>query len=246
MEQFPLFTYVELETASMCNRRCPTCIRQSHPDQEAMRPWHEHNLMPIETIHAVFAELGGMGYRGIVNLSHFNEPLLDERIPAIARLCRKMVPHCGITMFSNGDALTESLAAKLNGIVDQIVFALYDDATGNREEQIRDWFRATPVRFTGGVHIISHYHANSYRVAVENIELVCLDSIRRLIINHKGEMMMCCEDIPGHFDFGSFPERSLVELWNDPKHVEIVDTLLHCQAGRRRYALCRSCPKNGD
>jgi hypothetical protein len=248
MEQFPLFTYVELETASMCNRRCPTCIRQSHPDQESMRPWHEHNLMPIETIHAVFAELGGMGFRGIVNLSHFNEPLLDTRMPRIVADCKQMVPHAGITLFSNGDLLTPDFAHMLNGIVDQMVIALYDAdpaVKAARQDHIEKMMPATILRFTDGIHYLTHWQAESFKVAVDNIEQPCNEPMIRLTLNHRGEMMLCCEDIPGHFNLGSFPDKTLVELWNSHEHVAICDTLAHSFAGRRFYPLCRSCPRKG-
>lgn len=249
MEQFPMFTYVELETASMCNRRCKLCIRQSHPDQEAMQPWHEHNLMPMETIHAVFAELGGMGFRGIINLSHFNEPLMDKRMPRIVADCKRMVPHSAVTLFSNGDPLTADLAHMLNGVLDQAVFALYDTdpvAKAERQEQIEKMFPATLTRFTNGIHYLTHWQIESYKTAVDHIEEPCSEPMSRLILNHRGEMMLCCEDLPGHFNLGSFPEKSLVELWNSHDHIAICETLAHSFSGRRFYPLCRSCPGRGN
>jgi len=61
-----------------------------------------------------------------------------------------------------------------------------------------------------------------------------------MLIQHDGEVCLCCEDTSGAFQLGNVYDRSLEELWFSERHVEIIETLI---AGRREdYDLCRNCP----
>jgi len=104
-----LFETLDLETISTCNRVCPTCIRNSHPDREAVASFFTPNYLPMDVIHEAFEQSIKMGFRGSVILSHYNEPLMDERLPEIAKLA-KSYPFKSVFLNTNGDFITEELA----------------------------------------------------------------------------------------------------------------------------------------
>lgn len=72
-----LFQWLDLETISTCNRTCPTCLRNSHPDREAMKSWFELRYLEVEIIEEALRQVRELGFVGGVRLSHFNEPLMD-------------------------------------------------------------------------------------------------------------------------------------------------------------------------
>src|SRR5690242_4080275 len=78
--RIPLFSQLEIETKSTCNRTCDFCIRNSHPDREAVKPWFEENEMPADTVLRLMREAQAIGFRGTVCLQHYNEPLQDPRL----------------------------------------------------------------------------------------------------------------------------------------------------------------------
>jgi MoaA/NifB/PqqE/SkfB family radical SAM enzyme len=240
-----MFAHIEIETASMCNRKCETCLRQNIPDKALIQPWHERHLMPMETITAVFAELGEIAYDGNIYLNHYNEPLLDPRLPQIAKLARQMVPNAALCLHTNGDLMTAEMAGKLDGVLHWLVFSAYDDKDRDeREARMARLFDVTPVDMTHGVHMMTHFYPGAEERAAEFLHHACIEPMRRLILNHRGQMLLCCSDVVGRFDLGTFPERSLVELWNSPKHIEIILNLSEL-GGREKYEYCRACPRSG-
>ena len=68
---------LDIETIGNCNRRCPTCIRNSHPDREKLESWFENNLLPETVIYSAVDDVMKMGFDGHICLSHYNEPLMD-------------------------------------------------------------------------------------------------------------------------------------------------------------------------
>lgn len=250
----PLFNEITIETVGNCNLACPTCLRQSYPDRSAVEDrFTGFRRMPDELYHRIIDQAQAMGYTGRINLQFFNEPLMDRRLPDFAAYARGK----GFSMvrcFSNGDLLTATRAAELDGLLDEIDIALYDpNASGTplvqgraeRESLIRSWFTTTTIIFTGGGHIITHF---SPRAGLQDaIEAArpnpCLyDAQERLIIDHTGKMLMCCDDIAGVFGLGNVTDSTLHDLWYSPQHTEIVETLMQ-PGGRRAFGYCWSCPR---
>ena len=121
----PLFKQANFEIFSLCNRTCPTCIRNSHPDRQALQSWFELEYLPIKVIKDALEQCIDLGFIGSVCLSHYNEPLMDERISDIARMVRNYDQFSKVYFHSNGDLLNEDLASDLDGALDEIIFTLY-------------------------------------------------------------------------------------------------------------------------
>ena len=60
MKMFHMF---ELEASSYCNRTCMSCLRNSHPERQAVASWFEQKLMPTETIHDLLGQLVRMDFQ---------------------------------------------------------------------------------------------------------------------------------------------------------------------------------------
>jgi radical SAM protein with 4Fe4S-binding SPASM domain len=238
-----MFRQFEIETCSMCNRKCPTCIRNSTPNKELTSSWFKQNLLPLEDIGRVFAQVNSMGFRNHVCLSHYNEPLLDDRITDIAHLARH---HFSYVMFcSNADFLTESLAKALDGNVDLIGFTLYMDDLTKRSSWIQSLFKKTTLKIShGNDRMITHFSpiADVVKLSQNYKNNVCLLPRKRMIVNHKGEMLLCCDDLTGNFKLGTIYERSVKELWYSEEHQRYVNELA-VSVGRKCHPHCMSCPR---
>jgi len=229
-----------LETSSMCNRVCSTCIRNSHPDRAAVKPWFQYNLMPMEMIKEFIRQYIELDFQSDVCLSNFNEPLLDPRIVDIV----KMMKEAGIGyvyLVTNGDYLTQEIAKGLDGVLDRITVSLYYDRKTRNEikHTMRSLFKETKV-WIKGTHLVTHFNPTGLPLS----ELKCKQQQRpnRLIINHRGQYLLCCDDINGVFDLGTFPEINLKEYWFGEKHTRMMKDLL-IPGGRKQYAFCSTCPR---
>jgi hypothetical protein len=244
--QIPMFRILEIETKSTCNRTCSTCIRNSHSNRELLRSWFEPNEMPLSVISQIISQAKVLGYTGAVCLSHYNEPLLDSRLPQIAAMVRHDLRATELFFHSNGDMLTKEMAEQLDGIVTRIAFSLYMDEPlkSQREAWIRGLFKQTKVDMTGGSHFATHFSPlfPVSELAMSHRDRPCQETLARLILNHRGQMLMCCEDVIGNFDLGHFPERSLTELWWSEHHQSAVWTIGQ-SGGRRQFDYCETCPR---
>lgn len=246
-DPIPLPSVLELETWATCNRTCPTCLRNSLPDRTAAASWFIPSGPTLAGIAALLADARDhLGFRGAVCLSHYNEPLQDERLPAIARLVRRADFASSVFLHTNGDLITTARAQALDGLLDWISVALYMDepAKSQRAAWIRSQFSSTRVDFTGGGHIPTHFSPDFpvADLARAHQDHPCSEPGRRLIINHRGEMLFCCDDLIGHFSLGRFPDRSLRDLWFDARHQALVRRL-ETAGGRHAHPHCLSCPR---
>lgn len=249
MSDIPLFNYLDFETAANCNRRCPTCLRNSHPDREALKPWFENNLLPENIIYEAIEQALELGFRGGVCLSHYNEPTMDERLPEIAGKVRAYNELSRVFFNTDGDFLTEELVAKFDGMLDRIIVTLYmkEPMKSERAAWLQGLFRKTELQvITQSDHIPTHFSPAFDMVALANSarDLNCLEPDMRVIINHRQQYLLCCEDVIGNFDLGTFPEISIKDHWFG-RHHEIAMKLANA-GGRAWHPYCLGCPRGAS
>jgi MoaA/NifB/PqqE/SkfB family radical SAM enzyme len=234
-----LFNTIDIETSSACNRTCRTCLRNSYPDRKAVRPLFTQTLMPVDMFRGILDECVELDYKDRVCMCHWNEPLMDPQIVELAKIA-KGYNQFFVYFVTNGDLLTPELAAQLDGVLDKIVVSVYDGDRQARKAWLRSVFTKTPVEVKGD-HRIAHFHPQAPEMAQKLLSRPCRPIPRRLIVNHKGEYLLCCEDLLGTFGLGRFPEMSLKEYWFGGKHERILDDLSRTD-GRLKYQYCSSCP----
>lgn len=239
-----IFEVLDLETCSDCNRRCVTCIRNSHPNREALSPWFKANYMPMKWVRKAMDQLVDMEYKGMVCISHYNEPLMDIRLPEIAKICHA---HFFTFCNSNGDFLNEDLAKSLDGHLDRLIVSLYmnEPIKSKRAEWIKSLFHKTEIIVnTVTEHIVTHFSPRPelQQLIEQNQGNLCREPQLHCIINHQGKYLLCCDDVIGNFGLGKFPELSIEDYWYGDKHMAIYDAL-KLQGGRALFPYCMSCPR---
>lgn len=241
-----LFQTIDFETISTCNRVCPTCIRNSHPDKNSVSSFFEKNYLPKELIKEALDQCKELNYQGSVILSHYNEPLMDERLPDLVYLA-KQYPFKSVFFNTNGDFLTEELAEELESAgLDHIIVSLYMDEPKKsiRGEWIKSLFHKTLVSITLGKHIPTHFSPDfDLKMLIEKYKNnPCSEPEMRVIINHRRQYLLCCDDVVGNFDLGTFPEISIKDYWYGEKRLQIAGDLKN-NGGRLKYSYCSICPR---
>ena len=244
-----LFHYIDFETLSNCNRRCPTCIRNSHPDRDALKAWFEPHYLPIDVIKAALDQCVELGFRGGVCLSHYNEPTMDERLADIADMVKSYNWFSSIHINTNGDFMTEELAARLDGVLDRVIMSLYmkDPVKSERAKWVRTLFHKTALDLNEqgiDLHIPTHFSPNFpvKELAEKYIDNDCKEPAMRVIINHRQQYILCCEDVIGNFGLPTFPEMGIGDYWFNSRRTEI-QNILSESGGRRKLSYCASCPR---
>jgi len=223
-------------------------LRNSHPNREKVKSWFELHTLPITIIKLALEQSIDMGFHGLLCFSHFNEPLMDERLPEIIKLAKSYNVFDKISINTNGDYLNENIAKSLDGYLDRIIVTLYMDnpIKAERALWIPGLFTQTEVQvITFSEHIATHF-SPMYPVkdlAERYIDSDCREPAMRCIINHRRQFLLCCEDLVGNFSLGKFPETSIKDYWFGEKHQAIHDNLLE-NGGRRKHPYCAICPKS--
>lgn len=246
MSTLKMFKTLDLETISSCNRTCVGCIRNSHPNKDLVASFFTPVYLDESVIVEALTQCKEMKFTGQVCLSHYNEPLMDERLPELVRLVKSFGFY--VYFVTNGDYLTEDLAAQFdrNGL-DKIVVSLYMDEPmrSKRAEWIKSIFHTTfaePLVFSD--HIATHFSPNFDVKALANMHKnnACSEAEMRVIINHRRQYLLCCDDVVGNFDLGTFPEIGIEDFWFGEKHTEIAMDLRE-SGGRLKHSYCESCPR---
>ena len=242
-----MFNFIDFEMISTCNRSCVTCLRNSHPNRTAVQSWFELNLLPIEIIQEALDQCADMGFTGGVCLSHYNEPLMDKRIADIAEMTKSYGKFFPVFMNTNGDFLTEELAQSLDGKLDRIIVSLYMDepTKSKRAEWIKSLFHITEMQInTISDHIATHFSPafDIESLARKNRGHPCAEPQMRVVINHRRQYLLCCDDVIGNFFLGTFPEISIEKYWFGKKHMDMINNLKNT-GGRLLYRYCATCPR---
>jgi len=105
LEPVLLFTRIQIQTVSWCNRSCAFCPSGKFPVDKV--------FMPLEVYHRIIQQLQALNYTGRISPYLMNESLLDRRLPDLIAYTREHCPESWIAVNTNGDALSEKLLARL-------------------------------------------------------------------------------------------------------------------------------------
>ena len=237
---------LDFETVSTCNRTCPTCLRNSYKDRDAAQPWFEPNYLPEGVIYQAISEMVTLPFfSGVVCLNHYDEPLTDERITSIVRGIKERFELKSLYFHSNGDLMTDEIAKELDGVLDRIVVTLYMDepVKSRRAEWVRSLFHKTHVDvITQSEHIATHYSPKfPIKELIEKHKMhTCFEPNMRVVINHRRQYLLCCDDFVGHYNLGTFPEKSIAQHWDEKMKIQ---QDLSEVGGRLKYPYCATCPR---
>jgi MoaA/NifB/PqqE/SkfB family radical SAM enzyme len=118
----PLFTRIQIQTVSWCNRSCAFCPSGKFPVPKT--------FMAREVYHRIIDQLHDLQFTGRISPYLMNESLLDKRLPELIAYTRERCPDSWIAINTNGDALSASLLERLyDAGLNCLDVNAYDDTT---------------------------------------------------------------------------------------------------------------------
>jgi hypothetical protein len=125
-ESVPLFTRIQIQTVSWCNRSCAFCPSGKFPVEKA--------FMPVDVYQRVIDQLQAINYAGRLSPYLMNESLLDKRLPDLLAYARAHCPEAWLAINTNGDAVSEHLLERLyDAGLNSLDINAYDSATQHAE-----------------------------------------------------------------------------------------------------------------
>ena len=249
---FDEFHDVEIETTSICNRRCVYC-----PNAFVDR---EQAYMEQTLFKKIIAELSAMKFSGNLNLHHFGEPLVDKRLPVLVAAARRALPSATIQIFTNGDLLTIDTFRELvkNGVNHFFITSHCVEKDGKYVTEtapaLEKFFSSVTVseikmisysriepgsilanRPVAGKGACTALPLNKFRHIVW-----CSYATRLFEIDYSGKVLLCCQQQGAATGpvLGDLSKESIHDIWNRPNYKLLRKELRH---GKRELPICRQC-----
>lgn len=232
-----LFSVVLVETISDCNRNCWFC---KYGQKRYMEQRTERNeIMDWQKINRILDNLRKLQFSGRLTWNRINEPLLDDRLPEIFALSRRMLPHAHLSIITNGDMLNQEVADRLyRSGLNHLTITAYDDTVIKKVAKLS--LASFNIKDRRG-----HYSGWDNRGG--NISQLRGPSLARLScarpatainIMPSGKIVLCCSDIYGDIVLGDHADAPLEDVWfSSPFHYYRE----HLRSGRIGLPLCNEC-----
>ena len=232
----PLFTSVEIETTSICNRKCDYC-----PNSTSKR---SGGYLPDEIFYKAIDQLAELNYSGRLSTHLYGEPLLDKRIVKFIDYARQKLPNAFIKFFTNGDLLTYQLLNDLDEAgVDVFRISQHDkdpvegllsmleqyktEKGSDKIEYMKYFDNDDDLMNRGGLVEVEH-----------DVKMNFCEFISGITIDFEGNMVLCCQDYHGKVKFGNLKDEKLIDIWNKDRYKLLRDRL---SCGFWPIDLCRVC-----
>ncbi|NLG06632.1 MAG: radical SAM protein [Candidatus Pacebacteria bacterium] len=228
------FSRVEIETSSFCNRRCSYC-----PNSVFDRG---KKLMKEETFKKIILELKKLHYTGHIYPHHYGEPLLDKRMVDLVRYTRVNLPYVWIRIYSNGDYLTSSLLRQLvkagvdeffitghDGFLPPHIKKLMQSKLGKQTIKFFKLDKSKMPLFNRGGLV-----KPQRKIIVKHCDLAS----QHLVIDYRGNVVLCCNDYLAKHKFGNLEQEQIVDIWKKSHYQKLRKEI---QDGRYRLDICRKC-----
>lgn len=259
--------FIELETSTLCNRRCNWC-----PNSIYQRSRRQKNIN-IKLFNKIINELSALTFKGQISLHNYNEPLLDNKLFYYINKIRKKIPEAHIIIFTNGDYLDQAVLKKLADSGVKTLFISVHDAIANKNYKkiinrlnrklnlkkelanISDrlgmkfstrfksmrvvYYISYPTMLTSRGGIIKEYSKKT------RTNKFCYLPFSSCAIDFEGNFKICCEVYPAskvhkkNGIIGNSQKNKFLELWLSDSFNSFRKDILR---GINKNILCSYCP----
>jgi radical SAM protein with 4Fe4S-binding SPASM domain len=242
-----LFKVINIETRNTCTKACWFCKFGLERQDEALME------MDWPTIERIVYNLKDLNYRGRISWYGINEPLLDKRMLDILRFTKRHCPHAFLSFISNGDLLDAGVYENLRRSgLDALGVSIYNDKTFEKVNRIKDdrlvllEMRAPPPgRLENRAGSIRQQPAYEFEDNLRHFEnSPCARPFSMMVLNPKGQVVLCASDMYGDVIMGDVQEQRLEEIWNNERFDHYRRTLT--EQGRKSLKLCQGCSYGGN
>lgn len=264
-------SFIELETSTYCNRRCPWCPSSKYKRGQLK------NFIPFDLFIKIINDLKNIGYDGQLALHNYNEPLLCPNLYRYINIIRTEIPRAKLVIFTNGDYLERSVLKRLeeNGV--STLYVSLHDAIGRDNYQKLLFKNLKKIgKESHKLKDVSDIFGKKYKIESPGMETIyyipdpkmmtsrggiiknlgkgnknffCYLPFASSAIDYEGNMKICCEIYPEN-DLhkkigliGNLKEKSFSDLWLSNKYNLLRKNFL---LNNIKNQICLGCLKNNE
>lgn len=229
----PRGVFFELNEA--CNRKCSYCPVSSMPPR--------NGKMTEELFLKITDELRDIGFKGSIEYTFYNEPLLDKRLPAFVSIAKHKLPKSLQRIYTNGDFLTKSVYAELDRAgIDSIIVTDHD----NRPDSYFLFCNFSKVHFqrSRDLHLLNR--GGLVNVKQSSPGKIVLWLHRHIlggcweathpVIGYNGVVHLCCHDALKRTNLGDLTKESFRDIMERSKPIRKA-----VMTGKFTLSMCEKC-----
>jgi len=232
-----IFSQVLVETNTACNRHCKICPVSTQESKG-------NKFMNLKTYELLLNQLVHINFSGSFSPVHYNEPLLDNRLPFLIEKAKSMLPKSQIRLYTNGSLLTKNNIDFLSKkgidifIVSQYIDNLpKDDLTELFNELDPKLLKKIRHRILTDNDLLSN-RGGTVEILNQNIKNNCFQASCQVNVNYKGDILLCCNDYHGKYKYGNIHDVHIIDIWNNPSFKEDRKNI---RKGIYKFELCQNC-----
>ncbi|MBF0541171.1 MAG: SPASM domain-containing protein [Nitrospirae bacterium] len=244
------FNNIEFETTNYCNRKCVYCPNSKY-DRTAL---FGNKFMSQEIFDKLVSDLKEMDFKGIISPHLYGEPLTDKRLPRWTAALKQSLPHSIIRIVTNADFLDDNIYTELiNCGVDIFNISKH----GNTLSQgFLNLYNGLSIKEQKKRFIIIDYYENYNQsqnlffnrggeipLKKPKRHPSCCIYVTYPVLNSNGDVILCCNDYQNSHICGNILERSLTEIWQDKKNINLRRRIFK---GYFDLPICKNCWESLD
>lgn len=230
-----LFKSIMIETFGHCNRSCAFCFNSKNFLNR------EEGIMKIDIWNKIIDELHDLGFTGRIAPHFYGEPLLDKRLEDMIQYARKKNPFTTIRFSTNGDKLNEEKLKKLmRAGLDEMLVTNYDEKENELLKNLSIKYPKTVLyRNSSDIRMVNR--AGGLDMDSKDRKYTpCLRPSHQMVINWKGNVVLCCNDYYERHIYGNVQDKKLIDIWYGPE-LSRDRAALNKENGRQAFPLCTGC-----
>jgi len=232
-----LFSMIEVEINSHCNRSCWYC-----PNSIAQRK--ESGEMDPRVYQTLMEQLRSIEFSGRISYHFYGEPLLCNNLDLFVEMTREYIPRAKPILYTNGDLLDVDRLKKLKalGIRKFIVtqHAGPKSAFQNTYEQLDEEHRQSVVYLKHTDLVLSNRGGILPKIPpLQDNRQVCMVPSCLVVVTVRGNVLPCFEDFYQHYVMGNIMEEHIADIWNNEKFRLFRQNLR--EGHRDRSIICKNC-----
>ena len=232
-----LFSVVEIEVNSNCNRKCSYCPNSKYERKEK-------GEMTTEVFYKIISQLEEINFSGRIAYHFYGEPLLCKNLIHFIKYTKEKLPETRGVLYSNGDFLDEEKAKQLfSAGLDRIVVTNHD----GKENAFERRYRQFPADIAEKVEYLQQeeLHLTNRGGLLKGVGIevkpkeICYVPTTLFVVTLLGNVVPCFEDYEQKHVMGNIMEQDIRDIWNQPEYIEFRQKL---ENGEREIdSMCRAC-----
>lgn len=240
-----MFHNIDIETTTYCNRRCGYC-----PNSVFDRSLKKNEKQMNEDLFMkIIDDLKAIKFTGRISPHLYGEPLLDSRLVILMKYIHKTLPKAKLIIYTNGDLLDISMVETLyESGVKKYVVSLHGNEKENEiaarrfdnlKKYVKDKKKDVSIK-------ILNFHKRSYLsnrgglIDIKNFVnmIVCQSATNPMVVNYKGDILLCSSDYLGQVSFGNVATESLMNIWYKASYKRARNDI---KKGIFKLDICKKC-----